>query len=136
MKSILLLLLTFLSLNVCAQEQDDVFNLPGLDVHPQFPGSFQNEVVKHMAIPEIENNDIDVKMYLTFIIEKDGSMSDIKCQRDPGYGLCMAAENALKAITTKWSPGIHDGVAVRVKYTLPMIIKIKSDPTPPKKDND
>jgi protein TonB len=140
MKNIFIVFITLFSFCLYAQEQsglnnpsDEVYNMGGLDVQPSFPGLIQQEFIKQFKQPEIDK-DIDVRLYISFVIEKDGRMSNILCNRDPGFGIGTAAENALRAVKTRWNPGINNGTPVRVKYSLPIRLVIKSDPTPPKKD--
>ena len=61
---------------------------------------------------------------VSFVIEKDGSMSDIKVLRNPGYGLDKEAVRVLKSLKTKWKPGVKDGQFVRTQYTLPIKIQM------------
>ena len=56
---------------------------------------------------------------VSFVVEKDGSLTDIKVVRDLSYGTGQAAINLLKK-AKKWSPGIQNGRPVRVAYTLPI----------------
>ncbi|MBW4889075.1 TonB family protein [Mucilaginibacter sp. HMF5004] len=56
---------------------------------------------------------------ITFIVEKDGSLTDIKAVRDPGNGLADEAIRVLK-LSPKWKPGMQNGRAVRVQYTIPV----------------
>jgi protein TonB len=64
-----------------------------------------------------------LKVYVSFVIERDGSITDITVLNDPGYGLGKEAIRVLKSIKTKWTPGILDGKAVRTAYNLPITIK-------------
>jgi protein TonB len=68
---------------------------------------------------ETENSSV----YVAFVIEKDGSMTDVKVLRNPGYGLGKEAIRVLKSLRTKWKPGIKDGQPVRTQFTLPIIVK-------------
>ena len=91
-----------------------------LDVLPEFPGGinkFYAYVGNNFEKPEIEET---VSVFMSFVIEKDGSMTDIKVLRNPGYGLDKEAIRVLKSLRTKWKPGIKNGVPVRVLYTLPI----------------
>ena len=72
--------------------------------------------------PEIEDVE-SISVFVSFVIEKDGSMTDIKVLKDPGYGLGKEAIRVLKSIRTKWSPGILDGKPVRTAYNLPITIQ-------------
>lgn len=107
------------------EDPNAVYNMAGLQVQPTFPGNFQAEVQKLMKLPEFDR-DIDVRIYVSFVVEKDGSITNVKCTRDPGYGLGKEAERAVKAVKKKWEPGIQNGKPVRVSYSLPFRINIKS----------
>lgn len=105
-----------------------VYNSAGLQVQPEFPGgiqAFYGYVTKNFRTPELEQ-DMTAKIYVSFVVEKDGSITAIKILRDPGYGLGKEAERVLKSIKTKWSPGIQNGKPVRASYNLPITINIKS----------
>ena len=60
---------------------------------------------------------------ISFVVETDGSLSDVKVVRDLGFG---TKEEALRLMSKspKWSPGIQDGKPVRVAYNLPIRLKI------------
>ena len=69
---------------------------------------------------------IQGKVIIQFIIEKDGSVSEIKTLRDIGGG---AAEEAVRVMESspKWVPGKQRGKNVRVQYTLPVSFKLEGD---------
>lgn len=99
-----------------------------LTKQPEFPGgmdAFYREVGQNFIVPEVEQ-DLETKVFVTFVVEKDGSMTGIKVLRDPGYGLAKEAERVLKSITKKWSPGEKDGQPVRASYALPIQVNIKA----------
>jgi protein TonB len=107
---------------------NNVYNTAGLQVQPDFPGgvgAFLSYVNKNFRVPELEQ-DMTARIYVSFVVEKDGSLTDIKAVRDPGYGLGKEAERVLKSLKIKWSPGIQNGKAVRTRYNLPITINIKS----------
>ena len=107
---------------------NNVYSSAGLQVQPEFPGGIANflkAVHNSFRIPEIDQN-LQAKIYVSFIVEKDGSLTAIKVLRDPGYGLGKEAERVLKSIKTKWSPGIQNGKPVRASFNLPITINIKS----------
>lgn len=56
---------------------------------------------------------------VNFVVEKDGSLGDIKIVEDLGYGTGEEAVRVLKK-ASKWTPGIQDGLPVRVQYTMPI----------------
>jgi len=59
------------------------------------------------------------KVIMTFVVEKDGSLTDIKVLREPGNGLGDEATRVMK-LAPKWKPGIQNGKPVRVQYTIPV----------------
>jgi len=63
-------------------------------------------------------------VYVSFVIERDGSMTDIQVKRDPGYGLGKEAVRVLKSIKTKWAPGMIAGKPVRTAYNLPITVEM------------
>lgn len=73
--------------------------------------------------PMARENGVEGMAVIRFVVEKDGSMSDLSIQRDPGGGL---GEEALRTIQTlanggaTWAPGIVAGEAVRVEFMLPI----------------
>ena len=97
-----------------------------LDKLPEFPGGinkFYNYVGNNFEKPEIEGTNT-FRVYVSFVIEKDGSMTDIKVIRDPGFGLGKEAIRVLKSLKTKWSPGMMGSNPVRTSYNLPITVKM------------
>jgi protein TonB len=100
-----------------------------LDKMPEFPGGmskFYTYVGNNFNKPELDA-DRTMRVYVSFVIEKDGSMTDIIVKNDPGYGLGKEAIRVLKSLKTKWTPGILDGKAVRTAYNLPITIKTEAE---------
>ncbi|MEL1245760.1 energy transducer TonB [Flavobacterium sp. DGU11] len=109
-------------------EDNGIYNSAGLQVQPAYPGgmdAFYKYVNNNFRIPEIEQNMV-AKIYVSFVVEKDGSMTQIKILRDPGFNLGKEAERVLKSMKKKWEPGIQNGKPVRASYNLPITINIKS----------
>lgn len=97
-----------------------------LDKMPEFPGGihkFYNYVGNNFEKPEIEGIST-LKVYVSFVIEKDGSMTDIKVNKDPGYGMGREAIRVLKSLRTKWTPGMINSKPVRTAYNLPIVVEI------------
>lgn len=100
-----------------------------LDKMPEFPGGmskFYTYVGNNFNRPELDAEKT-LRVYVSFVIEKDGSMTDITVKNDPGYGLGKEAIRVLKSLKTKWTPGILDGKAVRTAYNLPITIKTEME---------
>lgn len=105
------------------EEDNQIYNTAGIEVKPDFPGGmdkFYSFVGKNYRTPEEEG--LKGKVYVTFVVEKDGSLTDIKVLRDIGYGTGAEAVRVLKKCP-KWSPGVQNGKPVRVLYSLPITIQ-------------
>lgn len=105
------------------EEDNTVYNTAGIEVKPDFPGGmdkFYNYIAKNYRTPEEEG--LKGKVYVTFVVEKDGSLTDIKVLRDIGYGTGKEAIRVLKA-TPRWNPGEQNGKKVRCTFSLPISIQ-------------
>lgn len=105
-------------------EDNLLYNTAGIDVRPEFPGGlaeFYKYVGKNYKTPNVKN--LKGKVFVTFVIEKDGSLSDIKVIRDIGLGTGQEAIRVLKECP-KWIPGEQNGQKVRVLYSLPISIQL------------
>ncbi len=105
-------------------EQEQVYTKP--ENRPEFEGgiqAFYEYIKKNLKLPEVEE-DVKGNVITSFVVEKDGSLSDIKVLRDP-IGIEKAIIALLEACP-KWKPGIQDGKPVRVEYTLPIAVNIKA----------
>ena len=63
-------------------------------------------------------------VYVTFIVEKDGTLSQIKALKSIGESFEKEAENVVKKMP-KWTPGKNEGQTVRVMVSLPIEFKMK-----------
>jgi protein TonB len=90
---------------------------------PEFPGGQEglvNYLVENLNYPEkAKAEKITGKVYVSFVVEKDGSISNVKVLRDIGYGCGEEAVRVVKAMP-RWKPGMQRGKNVRVQYTLPL----------------
>jgi protein TonB len=106
---------------------NSILAINAVDVMPSFPGGmkeFYGEVGKKFRVPVLDNPSV-LKVYVSFIVEKDGAMTNIKVMRDPGYELGKEALRVLQSIKTKWQPGMKKGSPVRTAYTLPIAVNVK-----------
>jgi protein TonB len=100
-----------------------------LDKMPEFPGGmakFYTYVGNNFNRPELDA-ERTLKVYVSFVIERDGSITDIMVKNDPGYGIGKEAIRVLKSLKTKWIPGVLNGKAVRTAYNLPITIKAEAE---------
>lgn len=63
------------------------------------------------------------RIELTFVVERDGSITDVKILSDLKHGTGEEAIRVLKG-SPKWKPGLHNGETVRVQYTLPIVLNL------------
>jgi protein TonB len=87
---------------------------------------YENPWWVNKQIPELYST-MAKRLYFSsfypFVIEKNGSLTDIKVLQNPGYGLDKEAIRVLKSLKTKWEPGIKNGNPVRTAFSLPIIIR-------------
>lgn len=90
---------------------------------PLYPGGI-NEFIKFIGknyrVPEVEGLNGVVKV--SFVIETNGAVTDVKIVNDLGHGSGEEAKRVV-LMSPKWTPGDQEGKAVRVLYTLPIMIR-------------
>ena len=108
---------------VVNQDDNLIYNTAGIEVKPEFPGGptkMYEFIEKNFIKPQGEV--FKGKVYVTFVIVKDGTLTDIKVLRDLGYGTGKEAIRVLKMMP-KWSPGEQNGKKVRCIYSFPISIQ-------------
>ena len=108
------------------EEETKVFDV--VEQMPSFPGG-DAELMKflstHIKYPVVaEENGIQGRVIATFVVERDGSISDVKVIKSVDPSLDKEAIRVLKSMP-KWIPGKQNGSAVRVKYTVPVTFKLQ-----------
>jgi periplasmic protein TonB len=102
---------------------DQVFFPGGIQENPSFPGGEEKLLeffADNIIYPTIAvENKIQGKVYLDFVVEKDGSISNIELQHGIGGGCDEEAIRVAKMMPL-WSPGRQNNQAVRVKINLPV----------------
>jgi TonB family protein len=94
-----------------------------VEIQPEFPGGeaafakFLQQTIRYPATAK--QNKIQGKVYVQFIVEKDGSITDIKVIREPGSALGDEAVRVMK-LSPKWIPAKQNGQPVRIQFTLPV----------------
>jgi len=97
---------------------------------PSFQGGdlnkFRNWVQERVRYPQIaQENGVSGKVVLSFVVEKDGSLTNIEVLQSPDRSLADEAVRVLKT-SPKWEPGQQRNQPVRVKYTLPVDFRIQN----------
>ncbi|WP_448636020.1 TonB family protein [Pedobacter panaciterrae] len=104
-------------------QSEPVYDFVSLETQPSFPGGmnlFYEYLKKSVRYPkEAFENKIEGKVFLSFVVETDGSLTDIMVDRKLGSGTDEEAVRVLKE-SPKWIPGVQDGKKVRVKYNIPI----------------
>lgn len=111
------------SLPVTVEDENQIYNTAGIEKKPEYPGgveAFYEYVGKKYRTPNVKG--LQGKVFVTFIVEKDGSISNVKVLRDIGHGTGKEAVRVLKN-SKKWIPGEQNGKKVRVLYSLPLTIQ-------------
>ena len=108
------------------EEETKVFDV--VEQMPSFPGG-DTELMKflhdHMKYPAVaEENGIQGRVICTFVVERDGSITDVKVIKSVDPSLDKEAIRVLKSMP-KWIPGKQNGSAVRVKYTVPVTFRLQ-----------
>ena len=103
---------------------DDAIHLPvGLDVMPEPVGgekAWAKFLGKNLRFPPAAQDDgVNGRVILSFIIEKDGSLSNIVVEQGAGHGFDEEALRVLK-LAKAWKPGMQNGQPVRVRYSIPI----------------
>jgi protein TonB len=97
---------------------------------PEFPGGldkFGNYLSKAIRYPAVaRENGTQGRVIVTFVVERDGSLTDIKVTRGIGSGCDEEAVRVLKN-SPKWKPGIQNGRPVRVQYSVPIAFTLASE---------
>jgi TonB family protein len=99
-----------------------------VEKQPEFPGGMQKfyELIKNnIRYPdEMRQSSIEGKVFLQWVVEKDGSVTDLKAIRAPGYGSEEEATRVLSQLP-KWNPGTQNGHPVSVRYMMPVTFKLQ-----------
>ncbi|QKJ29051.1 energy transducer TonB [Mucilaginibacter mali] len=104
-----------------SKKETEVF-LP-VDVSAEFPGElekFAQYIFKNLKYPEkAKEEKTQGKVFVSFVVEKDGSLTDIKIFKSVSPELDAEAIRLMKA-SPKWKPGMQGNNPVRQNYTLPI----------------
>ncbi len=108
------------------KDTSGVYNQASVEVMPEYPGGinkFLQWVGSNYKFPKPASEaEISGRMIVQFVVEKNGTLTDIKVPKDLGFGTGDAAKELI-ANSVKWKPGIQNGKPVRVQYTLPLMLR-------------
>ena len=125
------LVLIFISFLTFSQKKpivnDSIYNSSFVEKEPQYIGGIK-EFYKYIGENYNLPNDKEFKggkVFTSFVIEKDGSITDVKALRDVGFGTGEEAIRVLKK-SPLWIPAEENGQKVRVRYILPLTLQLPS----------
>ena len=125
-----LAILLMVNTNAMAQNKKKAKDkvLEKAEVMPEYPGGDQammDFVAKNVQYPqEARDKEISGRVLVSFIVEKDGSIADVKVVKGIGGGCDEEAVRVVKAMP-KWKPGKDKGKPVRVSYMMPFTFKLQ-----------
>ena len=109
------------------QGQDPVYEV--CEVLPEFPGgesAMQNFLHENVKYPqEAQANGIQGRVVVSFVVEKDGTITDAHAVQSVDPFLDAEALRVV-SLMPKWKPGKKDGKPVRVKFTIPLTFKLQA----------
>jgi protein TonB len=112
-----------------AETESEIFSV--VEEMPEPPGgiaSFLKYLGSTVRYPEMAKEaGIQGKVFLKFVVEKDGSLTDVQVLKGvPGCGDCdREAVKAVKAYPNKWKAGRQNGRELRVAYTVPFSFRLQ-----------
>jgi len=109
-------------------DSNDVFVF--VENAPSFPGGDEarlNYLINNIHYPEAaKKQNIQGTVFITFVIEKDGRITNVKVLRGIGGGCDAEAIRVIKSMPT-WKPGTQKGKAIRCQYNMPIRFILAGD---------
>ena len=122
----LVLLFSFMTSTAQTKKNNMVYDV--VEVMPQFPGgqtAMLQYMMKNIKYPkQAMKEGIQGRVTVSFIVEKDGRVSNVRLLRSVQPLLDKEAIRVVKSMP-KWSPGKQKGKPVRVRFNLPVMFKLK-----------
>ncbi|WP_214225290.1 energy transducer TonB [Pedobacter sp. B4-66] len=109
------------------KEDNGIHDMTDIQSYPEFEGGMKawaKFIQRNLRYPNAAQEvDAQGKVYISFVVEKDGSVSNVSVLRGIGYG---CDEEAVRVISKspKWKPGKQNDQNVRVRYNMPLSFTI------------
>lgn len=109
------------------EEENKVFDI--VEQQPMFPGGtsalmkFLSENTKYPVVAQ--ENGVQGRVTVQFVVEKDGSVSDVHVLRGVDPSLDKEAVRVVKSMP-RWTPGKQNGTTVRVNYRVPVLFRLQN----------
>ena len=106
------------------EEQNKIFEV--VEQQPQFPGGSVNGwLADHIKYPVVAaENGISGRVVVQFVVERDGSVSQVRVVRGVDPSLDKEAQRVISSMP-KWIPGKQNGQAVRSRFTVPVTFRLQ-----------
>ena len=108
------------------EEETKIFEV--VEQMPSFPGgqaALFEFLSKNIRYPVVaEENGIQGRVIVTFVVERDGSITDVRVVKSVDPSLDKEAVRVTKSMP-HWNPGMQNGGPVRVKFTLPVTFRLQ-----------
>ena len=106
-------------------DHDTIYDV--VEVMPEYPGGLEamgKYLSENISYPEeAKDKNIKGRVFISFVVEKDGSVTDVMLMRGIGEPCDSEALRVVRAMPN-WKPGMQDGKPVRVHYVLPILFKL------------
>lgn len=108
------------------EEENKVFDI--VEQQPMFPGgpaALMKYLSEHTKYPVVaQENGVQGRVTVQFVVEKDGSISDVHVLRGVDPSLDKEAVRVVKSLP-RWTPGKQNGITVRVNYRVPVLFRLQ-----------
>lgn len=106
------------------EEQNKIFEV--VEQQPQFPGGSVNGwLADHIKYPVVAaENGIQGRVVVQFVVERDGSVSQVRVVRGVDPSLDKEAQRVISSMP-KWIPGKQNGQSVRSRFTVPVTFRLQ-----------
>ena len=108
------------------EEENKVFDI--VEQQPMFPGgpaALMKYLSEHTKYPVVaQENGVQGRVTVQFVVEKDGSISDVHVLRGVDPSLDKEAVRVVKSLP-RWTPGKQNGITVRVNYRVPVLFRLE-----------
>jgi len=126
MKGIFVLMIAFLFSNSSVVAQEKIHSFTEQKAGPKEGiATFYENFIDAFQIPTLPDNVDEINLRLRFVVEKDGTFSDVQVINDP-LNLGKGAIKTLQSMPA-WNPAKHKGKAVRSSFTLPIKVRVNNN---------
>ena len=102
---------------------EEIYNAIDIEAYPEFEGGMKawyKFIQRNLRYPaNAIEQEKQGRVFLSFVIERDGSITDVKVMKGVGYGMDEEASRVIKK-SPKWRPGKQAGQPVRVRFNMPI----------------